>query len=140
MSQSGRRSCDCAGAPGAFARSGPDKFDSNYLLAERGTARLLGSAAWITTMVDDYVTAGDRTVLLTHSVTGEPGTECHGCWPTKRSSITERNYVRRAWIDPGLWRSLRRGGDLMVLEGKNPFVLLGSSSRAGWRGSGVANA
>ncbi|MFI6861651.1 hypothetical protein ACIBKZ_17405 [Streptomyces sp. NPDC050421] len=42
-------------------------------MPSEGPPRPLGSAAWITAMVDDYVTAGDRTVLLTHSVTGESG-------------------------------------------------------------------
>jgi flavin reductase (DIM6/NTAB) family NADH-FMN oxidoreductase RutF len=57
----------------SFARSGPDKFDGVAWSASEGLPRLPGSAAWIAADVDDYVAAGDHTVLLARVVNAEPG-------------------------------------------------------------------
>ncbi|MGW3690747.1 flavin reductase family protein [Streptomyces sp. NPDC005125] len=57
----------------AFARSGPDKFKGIAWSPSEELPRLPGSAAWITAEVDDYVTAGDHTVLLAHAITAEAG-------------------------------------------------------------------
>jgi flavin reductase (DIM6/NTAB) family NADH-FMN oxidoreductase RutF len=55
----------------AFARSGPDKFEGIAWSPSEEPPRLPTSAAWIAAKVDDYVTAGDHTVLLAHAVTAE---------------------------------------------------------------------
>ncbi|MGY0063628.1 flavin reductase family protein [Streptomyces sp. LZ34] len=67
-----------AGLATAFARSGPHKFDGVTWSPSQELPRLPGSAAWIAAEVDDYVTAGDHTVLLAHAVTAEPGEGTQG--------------------------------------------------------------
>ncbi|WP_328883268.1 flavin reductase family protein [Streptomyces sp. NBC_00299] len=56
-----------------FARSGPDKFDGVTWSPSQDRPRLPGSAAWIAAEADDYVLAGDHTVLLAQVVSVEPG-------------------------------------------------------------------
>ncbi|MEV7872678.1 flavin reductase family protein [Streptomyces sp. NPDC088124] len=56
----------------AFARPGQDKFDDVIWSPSENLPRLPGSAAWIAAEVDEYVTAGDHTVLLAHVITAEP--------------------------------------------------------------------
>ncbi|WP_329568415.1 flavin reductase family protein [Streptomyces sp. NBC_01361] len=56
-----------------FARSGPDKFDGVTWSPSQELPRLPGSAAWIAAEVDDYVGAGDHTVLLAHVHAAEQG-------------------------------------------------------------------
>ncbi|MFD5753202.1 flavin reductase family protein [Streptomyces sp. NPDC127033] len=55
----------------AFARSGPDKFDDVVWSPSEGLPRLPDSAAWIAADVDDYIGAGDHTILLAQAVTAE---------------------------------------------------------------------
>lgn len=64
-----------AGLAAAFARPGADKFDDVIWSPSADLPRLPGSAAWITAEVDEYVTAGDHTVLLAHVRAAEPGEE-----------------------------------------------------------------
>ncbi|MBE4733351.1 flavin reductase family protein [Streptomyces caniscabiei] len=59
----------------AFTRPGGDKFYDVIWSPSADLPRLPGSAAWITAEVDEYVTAGDHTVLLAHVHAAEPGTE-----------------------------------------------------------------
>ncbi|MFE2940303.1 flavin reductase family protein [Streptomyces sp. NPDC059255] len=55
----------------AFARSGPDKFEGVAWSPSEGLPRLPDSAAWIAAEVDDYISAGDHTILLAQAVTAE---------------------------------------------------------------------
>lgn len=55
----------------AFARSGPDKFEGIAWSPSEELPRLPASVAWIAAEVDDYVAAGDHTVLLAHAVAAE---------------------------------------------------------------------
>ncbi|MFE4060228.1 flavin reductase family protein [Streptomyces sp. NPDC059096] len=64
-----------AGLAATFARSGRDKFDDVIWLPSANLPRLPGSAAWIAAEVDEYVTAGDHTVLLARVTTAESGRE-----------------------------------------------------------------
>lgn len=58
----------------AFARSGPDRFDGMPWSTSQGLPRLPGSASWIAAEVQEYVTAGDHTVLLAHVTSAEAAT------------------------------------------------------------------
>ncbi|CAI7980969.1 hypothetical protein FRAHR75_940005 [Frankia sp. Hr75.2] len=64
-----------AGLAATFARPGRDKFDDVIWSPSENLPRLPGSAAWIAAEVDEYVTAGDHTVLLAHVITAESGGE-----------------------------------------------------------------
>ncbi|MGW0928950.1 flavin reductase family protein [Streptomyces sp. NPDC002644] len=66
---------DQAGLAAAFARSGRDKFDDVTWSPSENLPRLPDSAAWIAAEVDEYVTAGDHTVLLAHVRAAESGWE-----------------------------------------------------------------
>ncbi|MFF2375110.1 flavin reductase family protein [Streptomyces xiamenensis] len=61
--------------PGLFARPGPDKFDGVPWSPSQHLPRLPGSAAWIAAEIDQYVTAGDHTLLLARVMTAESGEE-----------------------------------------------------------------
>ncbi|MFC9425720.1 flavin reductase family protein [Streptomyces sp. NPDC056987] len=61
-----------AGLAAAFARPGQNKFDDVIWSPSENLPRLPDSAAWITAEVDEYVTAGDHTVLLARAITAEP--------------------------------------------------------------------
>ncbi len=64
-----------AGLAATFARPGRDKFDDVIWSPSENLPRLPGSAAWIAAEVDEYVTAGDHTVLLAHVTAAESGRE-----------------------------------------------------------------
>lgn len=57
----------------AFARSGPDKADGVAWSISGELPRLPGSTAWINAEVDEFVAAGDHTVLLARVTAAEPG-------------------------------------------------------------------
>ncbi|MET7844127.1 flavin reductase family protein [Streptomyces sp. NPDC005356] len=75
------------GLAASFARSGRDKFDDVIWSPSEDLPRLPGSAAWIAAEVDEYVSAGDHTVLLARVVTAEQGEE----------SLSPLTYHRRAF-------------------------------------------
>ncbi|MFD5162159.1 flavin reductase family protein [Streptomyces hawaiiensis] len=64
-----------AGLAATFALPGRDRFDEVIWSPSENLPRLPGSAAWIAAEVDEYVTAGDHTVLLAHVTTAEAGRE-----------------------------------------------------------------
>ncbi|WP_280296423.1 flavin reductase family protein [Nocardia abscessus] len=57
----------------APARRGPDKFDRTAWTASQDLPRLPDSTAWVAAGIDQYVTAGDQTVLPAHVTAAEVG-------------------------------------------------------------------
>ncbi|MGY5283453.1 flavin reductase family protein [Nocardia gipuzkoensis] len=77
----------------AFARQGPDKFDGTAWTVSQHPPRLPDSAAWVAAEVDQYVTAGDHTVLLAHVTAAEAARTTRAPFPT--TSVPSARTPRR---------------------------------------------